>query len=106
MQSPRSYIFNEKLAAGLLLLFFQICLAGAVVLQPGSVLTNSDFEALPLWQVACWISPFVAFCAAIATIFLKPIITLTTANAYRPKSAIDDARRGHALEFRRNRRAF
>jgi hypothetical protein len=72
MQTLRSYTFNEKFAAGLLVLFFPIYVTGAAVLGPDSVLTSDDLGRLLLWQIAWWIIAFVAFCAATAIIFFKP----------------------------------
>lgn len=72
MDGPRPLSFNEKFAAGLLVLFGPIYLAAAASLKPDSVLTAGDFRAVIVWHISWTIIVFVAFCAAAATVFLKP----------------------------------
>lgn len=74
MRALRSLTFNEKLAGALLLLFGPVYLFAAVSVGPDSVQTGQEFSAFLLWHVSWVVIAFVAFCAAFATIFLKPAI--------------------------------
>ena len=72
MQAIQALTFNEKLGAGLLILFGPVYIAAATFFGPDSSLAREDFGALFLWHI-CWaIIIFVTFCTAIATIFFKP----------------------------------
>lgn len=72
MQAIQALTFNEKLAAGLLILFGPVYIAAATFFGPDSSLAREDFGALFLWHISWAIIIFVAFCTAIATIFFKP----------------------------------
>lgn len=72
MKCTRPFTFNEKFAAGLLVLFGPIYLAAAALFAPDSILTGEDFRAVVIWHISWAIIVFVAFCAAAATVFLKP----------------------------------
>lgn len=72
MRFLQSYSFNEKFAAGLLVLFGPIYLATAISFGPDSDLLGGSFGAIILWKLSWAIIAFVVFCAAIATVFFKP----------------------------------
>ena len=72
MGSLRPHTFNEKFAAGLLVLFCPVYLAAAVSLGPDSILSGHDFGAVLVWHISWAIIALVAFCAAAATVFFKP----------------------------------
>lgn len=67
MEYLRPFTFNEKFAAGLLVLFCPIYLAAAVSLEP-----SDNLGKLAAWQVAWAVITLVAFATAAATVFLKP----------------------------------
>lgn len=72
IENLRPFTFNEKLAGGLLILFFPVDLLAAIALHPGIVVTGQEFATNILWRVAGLIIGFVAICVCIATLFLKP----------------------------------
>ena len=69
MQHIRPLTFNEKFAVVLLVLFFPVYLLGSVALN---VQAGGEFFASLIWHGAWLIIALIAFCAAVATIFLKP----------------------------------
>ena len=72
MRVLRPFSFNEKFAAGLLVLFLPIYIVTRVVFLPDAGVTGGSLAASLFWTVAWAIIGFVAFCAALATLFFKP----------------------------------
>ena len=71
MRVLRPFSFHEKFAAGLLVLFLPIYIVTRVVFLPDAGVTGGSLAASLFWTVAWAIIGFVAFCAALATLFLS-----------------------------------
>ena len=72
LENLRPFTFNEKLAGGMLVLFFPVALITAVTLRPGTVVTGEEFAIDILWRAGWLITEFVATCVTVATLFFQP----------------------------------